>query len=59
MTRGLRAEGRFLTAKKQLTVYIQKRVIRFFNLDGELICQRKFCRMCLKQNYDIKIEEIS
>ncbi|CAD8047543.1 unnamed protein product [Paramecium sonneborni] len=27
--------------------------------NGELICQRKFCRMCLKQNYDIKIEEIA
>ncbi|CAK60363.1 unnamed protein product (macronuclear) [Paramecium tetraurelia] len=26
--------------------------------NGELICQRKFCRMCLKQNYDIKIEEV-
>ncbi|CAK78950.1 unnamed protein product (macronuclear) [Paramecium tetraurelia] len=27
--------------------------------NGELICQRKFCRMCLKQNYDIKIEEVA
>ncbi|CAD8146467.1 unnamed protein product [Paramecium pentaurelia] len=26
--------------------------------NGELICQRKFCRMCLKQNYDLKIEDI-
>ncbi|CAD8139880.1 unnamed protein product [Paramecium octaurelia] len=26
--------------------------------NGELICQRKFCRMCLKQNYEIKIEEV-
>ncbi|CAD8044311.1 unnamed protein product [Paramecium primaurelia] len=27
--------------------------------NGELICQRQFCRMCLKQNYDIKIEEVA
>ena len=57
--KGSRVGDRFLTEKKQHIVFIQKRVTHFYNLDGELICQRKFCRMCLKQNYDIKIEEIA
>ena len=29
-----------------------------FYLGGELFCYRKFCRFCLKQNYDLNLSEI-
>ncbi|CAK83228.1 unnamed protein product (macronuclear) [Paramecium tetraurelia] len=44
--------------KTAYSIYSKKSKLLPNPKDGELICQRKFCRMCLKQNYEIKIEEV-